>query len=458
MRWVLAFVIAAFAVSVLLLAGGSTDTDATSTTTVVRWGPYNVPGGSPGQLETLSFNVAQPCSDCFITSVVPNLVYEDGTTANLGNMAMMHHVVVASSPGTDSTCAGTTLGSLGERLFASGNERTVLSLPYGYGLYNPPGQQWHLIMHLMNMMPEARDLYFEFTFTYRSGSDDVRPVTPVWLDVDNCADSEIAIPAGYSDTHWDWTPDITGDLIAIAGHIHDYGISDSLESLVTGENICTSVAGYSDGSAYAPAPVADGGDGHPAASVEANPSDPLYAGHIEYMSGCTPMFRLNAGETIRLHARYNAPAPVDNAMGIMMAFVYETGDPPDWDADGVPNSTDNCPAWPNANQLLPAWPVVANDPDCDGFGWDAEAAMGTWAVTQCGQTTTANDEGSDAWPVDFDDNANVNISDVLALKPVFGQTVPPALPRFDLVEDNNITISDVLALKPFFGESCQVTG
>ena len=49
---------------------------------------------------------------------------------------------------------------------------------------------------------------------------------------------------------------------------------------------------------------------------------------------------------------------------------------------------------------------------------------------------------------------NINISDVLALKPVFGTTVGPTAPRFDIVPSGNINISDVLALKPVFGTTC----
>jgi hypothetical protein len=40
------------------------------------------------------------------------------------------------------------------------------------------------------------------------------------------------------------------------------------------------------------------------------------------------------------------------------------------------------------------------------------------------------------------------------MKPVFGQTVPPASVRFDLFPSGNINTTDVLALKPVFGGAC----
>ncbi len=117
----------------------------------------------------------------------------------------------------------------------------------------------------------------------------------------------------------------------------------------------------------------------------------------------------------------------------------------DGDADGLGNVCDNCPAWPNAAQNLPPWFVPPADDDCDGFSAAAEAAIGTQPLGACGVNT---------WPPDFDDSHEVDISDVLALKPGFGGTVPPVSPRYDIFPDGTIDISDVLALKPFFGAVC----
>ncbi len=102
------------------------------------------------------------------------------------------------------------------------------------------------------------------------------------------------------------------------------------------------------------------------------------------------------------------------------------------------------------------WPVPAGDDDCDGFGSSLEDAAGTLRLVACPVTAIANDEGSDAWPPDFNDDRTVDITDVLTLKPVFGTAVPPASPRLDLVDPGLVDISDVLALKPFFGITCEV--
>ena len=126
---------------------------------------------------------------------------------------------------------------------------------------------------------------------------------------------------------------------------------------------------------------------------------------------------------------------------------------PDGDGDGILDSTDNCPNWYNPLQDLPPWPIDTDDPDCDGFSTAKENDIGTDPSQHCG-FTTGGDPSSETWPPDLVESNNINISDVLALKPVFGTSVGPTSPRFDLIPSGGINISDVLALKPVFGQSC----
>lgn len=126
-------------------------------------------------------------------------------------------------------------------------------------------------------------------------------------------------------------------------------------------------------------------------------------------------------------------------------IVVDGGCVPDADGDGVSDAGDNCPYWRNPSQNPPSWPLAASDPDCDGFSTADEIAVGIRPARAC---------GGFAWPSDFDDNREVDISDVLFLKPVFGGSVPPISPRYDIAPDGDIDISDVLAIKMFFGASC----
>jgi hypothetical protein len=142
----------------------------------------------------------------------------------------------------------------------------------------------------------------------------------------------------------------------------------------------------------------------------------------------------------------------------------------DQDLDGIATMLDALPIWDNWAETCtdtpalpcsnppwwsypPPWMLPAGDVDCDGYSSADEGIIGTDPDEDCG-FTPGGAAASDTWPPDFVQSNGINISDVLALKPVFNSAVPPTSARFDLVVSGGINISDVLALKPFFGDSC----
>lgn len=66
-------------------------------------------------------------------------------------------------------------------------------------------------------------LYVRITFFYVNAPAPLDSVRPMWLDIHNCGDSEYSIPAGTSDTHWNYQvpPSLTGRIVAMARHQHD---------------------------------------------------------------------------------------------------------------------------------------------------------------------------------------------------------------------------------------------
>lgn len=275
-------------------------------TTTVRYGPYTIPAasdGMPGMLENkLELWTSKPCTNCYVTSMSPNLVYEDGSTANVNTGAMLHHMVLGSQFKSDATCSGDWLGLAGERFFASGNERTVIEYPDGYGYKVDWWDQWNLIYDLMNMTSQDKTVYVEMEYTYQSGSADIDPVRPVWLDVDQCGDSEYSIPAGSSDTHWDWNVNRPGDFVAIGGHVHDEGVRIEATNESTGESICDSVASYGESPEY----------------IDMNGN-----ARLSSMTRCIadPVATVSSGQTVRIHSIYDADQAHDDVMGIMIAYI-----------------------------------------------------------------------------------------------------------------------------------------
>jgi hypothetical protein len=206
------------------------------------YGPYTIPaasGSTPGQLHNLIDQSAPaPCTNCRITDIVPNLVDPSGNTVNLEQGLMLHHFVFINRERQDITCPSGLEGGLGERFFASGNERTDLHLPLNFGYENNTSSTWWMIYHLVNRNTAQKTVYLEVTFRTRPKAL-TQPATPAWLDIDNCGDSEYSIPTGYSDYHdpdnlpvggpysSDWTLPWDAHLLGIAGHLHDVDITSA---------------------------------------------------------------------------------------------------------------------------------------------------------------------------------------------------------------------------------------
>jgi hypothetical protein len=299
----------------------------------VRYGPFNLrPAGreasGPAGGNVIRMRLEPPCYNCYLTAMEPDLVYGDGSRANFDTGAMLHHAVIGDASQSDLTCGrGTAIGFLGRRFFAAGNERTAGVLPAPYGYRVSGGDWWAGIFEIMNFKRSPQTVWFEMTVHHLPASDQsVKPVTPVWLDVDNCASSEYAVTSGYSEQSWDWKSRITGRVVFAGGHVHNWGRRITLSNATTKAKMCKSVAGYG--------------------------RDPAFAGNIESMSVCSwdRLGTVREGETLRITAAYDSPKAQDDVMGIVLAYVHETKDlgggtqapesmtnPPDGDAPKGPS-------------------------------------------------------------------------------------------------------------------------
>ena len=287
-------VVALIAVATLFAAAPA----APGATKTVRYGPYTIPPGTmdvPGVVHNkLRFAVPRPCLGCFITAFKPDLVYADGTSATMESGPMLHHFVLTSQLRRDATCGSNWLGLAGERFFASGDERTAITLPSGYGYRVRWYDSWNSLVDLMNHSTVEKTVYVQVTYTYRPTWESVKPVRPVWLDIDQCGDSEYPIPSGPSVAYWDWNVNVPGAVVAAIGHVHAEGVAvEATNESRGGASICKSVATT---------------DIH----------------RVLSMSTCTgdPLARVRAGETVRLHSYYDSAAGANDVMGIMLMYVH----------------------------------------------------------------------------------------------------------------------------------------
>jgi hypothetical protein len=276
---------------------------AATYTKVVRYGPFTVPAATeagPGVLANqLKLAVSRPCIDCFITSFTPDFVYADGTKATMETGPMLHHAVLTSQFQRDPTCGNTWLGLAGERFFASGDERTAISFPSGYGYRVRWYDSWNLLADLMNHDVTAKVVYFQVTVTFRPPWESVKPLKPVWLDIDQCGDSQYSIPDGFSDMHWDWNVNVPGKIVAMMGHVHGHGIAvEATNESQGGASICRSTA----------------------------TPDPNDLHRVLAMGTCVgdPITTVTAGEIVRLHSEYQSAHAAHDVMGIMLAYINRT--------------------------------------------------------------------------------------------------------------------------------------
>lgn len=284
----------------------STTPPAPARTATLPYGPIVLPpavAGQPGTVAGLVPNISMPCSNCFLTGTEVDLVYADGRSANLDTGVMLHHLVVFNSGRPDATCGPETpVGTFGERFFAAGNERTAGTLPAGFG-YHLGDEPVNAVIEIMNHSEEMKTVWFSAGITHVPDSTpNMKPVTPLWLDENNCSTSQYSVPAGASNRVWRWTSSLTGRLIAAGGHVHDYGIKTALSNESTGEQLCTSYAGYG--------------------------TNPAYMGTLESMTTCIwdRLGTVRAGEVLALDTYYDSPSARDDVMGIMLAYLYETDD------------------------------------------------------------------------------------------------------------------------------------
>jgi hypothetical protein len=317
------------------------------------YGTFTVPAN--GQVHNVPMTIDAPCTNCRITDMVPNLVFTNGSTANIQDGLMLHHFVIFNPAQQGIGCP------ISEPFFGAGNERSQLHLPSPYGYHNSSAT-WNMITHLVNQSSVAQTVNIQVVYRWRTVAE-TESARPAWLDIDSICtggNSEYTIPTGYSDMHSDWTVPQNARLLGMAGHLHDIDIIDpnpcpvhcpergdpialSAELLggngneyfgpippnnpppsdITGATLCRSEAyhGTSVGTTLR-------ANGHldttsqcgifsevPAgAQPEAFPDDGAYS-----FEG----YPIKAGQVIRLHSEYqnNSGAPKTDVMGIMAAWM-----------------------------------------------------------------------------------------------------------------------------------------
>ncbi|MBK5109876.1 MAG: hypothetical protein JJE10_00755 [Thermoleophilia bacterium] len=182
----------------------------------------------------------KPAVDGWITRIVPNMVRADGSVP-LSSKVMFHHGVWIN-----------TSAPARERLFfATGEEKTNVEIPAGYGYRYRASDNWILNHMLHNLEPEPMTLFVTYTIDFIPDSSPaaagITPVKPIWMDVESGIypvfdvhrgsggpdgeftypqDAEDPYPPGVKKNEKKITED--GVLVTTAGHVHSGGLSTDL--------------------------------------------------------------------------------------------------------------------------------------------------------------------------------------------------------------------------------------
>ncbi len=197
------------------------------------------------------FEVVQPTQiadspklDGYVVGMDADVVDGKGAVLPL-NRVMLHHVVFAKLGVPDSTCAGRS-PIPAERFYATGEERTKVQLPAGYGYPNLGSNLWGMLAMLMNHHNKRETVYVRYTVRYETGAPLV-PVKPIWLDEHNCSADPVfdvpgtGAPGSTFSKRTDFPMLEPGRLVEGVGHLHGGGIRLDLSDRTCARRVFSSL-------------------------------------------------------------------------------------------------------------------------------------------------------------------------------------------------------------------------
>lgn len=129
-----------------------------------------------------------------------------------------------------------------ERIFGIGQETEDAFVPKSIGIPMKPATK--LGMYLAWANETGKDLegvQVRLKLAYSPPNLNPRPLAalPIYMDVNLTVGkgNTFDIPAGRSEKSWEFTPPVSGRLLGVGGHMHDYGVAVRLEDAETGKTL-----------------------------------------------------------------------------------------------------------------------------------------------------------------------------------------------------------------------------
>jgi plastocyanin len=216
-----------------------------------RYGPLSIgPGHNQIQLGPY---VRKPTIPGYVIGIRPNLIRTDGSVPPVDEIHL-HHGVWVNLSRRDAT------SNLPERFFASGEEKTYLTLPSGYGYPLKPSDNWLINYMIHNLTPNPETVYITYDIDFVPANSPLgrrmKAVRPIWMDVRNgyaypvfnalranghngrfTYPNDAVAPYGSGPPLNEWKVDRPGTLVMTMGHLHPGGLYDDLEVVRAGASV-----------------------------------------------------------------------------------------------------------------------------------------------------------------------------------------------------------------------------
>jgi plastocyanin len=313
-----------------------------------RIGPFEV---IPGQNEIGNKLITEkPQVDGWITRMRPDLVYTNGRVPGV-DVIHLHHGVWANLSRPNITSPDRP-----ELFFAAGEEKTIGTLPKGYGYRYRASDTWVLNHMIHNLTPVPTEVYMVYEIDFvpdtSPAARGIRPVRPIWMDVENGENypvfdvrkgsgsggrytypTDAKNPYAGRGRRNEWVADRNGVLVATAGHLHPGGVHTDLYLRRPGARIRSAQChrrpeGAARRACERNAPRGRGARAHLFRS-KAKYFEP--AGAVSWdvaMTGTRPDWRvkIRRGDVLSTTATYDSSrAAWWESMGIMVTYMAEGG-------------------------------------------------------------------------------------------------------------------------------------
>lgn len=278
-----------------------------------------------------------PCKDCTITFLQAGLQYPDGSYANANTSMWLHHTLFINVGKTDTVCGPNYYGK-GQRWFASGNERTAISLTMDGIL--PTGYYWGesnvnlILVELMNQAMRTQNAVLTVTYEWIPGfPSDFHDITPIWLDISGCdgaSDEPVKSDTAFNYVSPVYQSNFDGVILGMGAHLHDGGVYADV--VKNGTTQCQAQAFYGETPGFwdqAGVPMTM----NPEAMDAQMSMGDMRMPHISSLGRCyAPAGVIEIGDEWGVNAYYNftEDSPMLNSdgsdaeiMGISMVFAVE---------------------------------------------------------------------------------------------------------------------------------------